>query len=46
MSQNHYPAGLTFNATICFDPKACNPAVFYYSNLFVNAYLLRTINMS
>ena len=43
LSQNHYPAGLPFNATICFDPVHCNPEVFYYSNLFVNAYGLSVL---
>ena len=32
-----------YNATICYDPKACNPATHYYSNLFSAAYGLSVL---
>ena len=32
-----------YNATICYDPKACDPQVFYYSNLYSGAYGLSVL---
>ena len=33
----------SFNASICYDQKACNPAEHYYSNLFSAAYGLSVL---
>lgn len=32
-----------YNATICYDAKACNPSVHYYSNLYSAAYGLSVL---
>jgi hypothetical protein len=36
----HVPS---YNATICYDPKACNPATHYYSNMYSAAYGLSVL---
>ena len=33
----------SYNATLCYDPKACNPTVHYYSNLYSAAYGLSVL---
>ena len=33
----------TYNDTICYDPKACNPLIHYYSNLYTAAYGLSVL---
>ena len=38
-----YPAVGNYNATICYDPKDCNPKVFYYSNLYRDAFGLSVV---
>jgi hypothetical protein len=40
-----YPAVhvAAYNTTICYDPKTCNPATHYYSNLYSAAYGLSVL---
>ena len=44
LSQMHYPSVGAFNDSICYDAKKCNPAVHYYSNLYVDAYGLSVLS--
>ena len=44
LSQMHYPSVGAFNDSICYDVKKCNPAVHYYSNLYVDAYGLSVLS--
>ena len=44
LSQMHYPSVGAFNDSVCYDAKKCNPAVHYYSNLYVDAYGLSVLS--